>query len=1095
MTLTPAPPELLPDGSTGSARRSLRSIGGLDRVAGITATLVGTQAVTSLLGFVFWTIAAHRFAVSSIGVASDATSTMQLLGSFGMLGFGTLLISRLPAVAFDRRRVLVRSSLVVVALVSSMLGIVVAASVGLLPTSGLRAVAATPADGVLFAVGVALTGVTLVVDQAVLSAGSGLVQLERNIVASSAKIGFLIALSFDHQHGGMAIYLSWVLGTLVSMPVVALRTRNPGVRISRPRWLDRAALRGTMREAANHHVLNLALQAPLMLFPVIITVTASTRTTGYFTTVLLLSGFVFILPYAVSIGLFASAGGEQGSTRARMRLTIPFGLAASLAADAVLIPLAPIVLRIFGSGYEAHGVTALRLIVLAGLPFVIKDHFVALRRVEARPGAAARLILVTSVLEVVAAAIGARLDGTTGLCLVWLGLMYIEAVFFGAILLREMRGPSTRLTQRFPAEVLVGEVDSDGYPGDQAVAVPPAPPVPDRPPAPSVTPAVTRPSPRLGPVFFLMSLGVALEALAAVAGNATVTPAGVDSLFWAGLVLIFGPAAAIAISSRVSQGVRLGAVVVLGLLLQISRYALFPTQFVFHDELAHANTLRLIQLSHGLFSGNPLLPVSSYYPGLELVTDAIHGLTGLDNRGSAMVVLLLCRVVMTLGVYLGIERITRSGRIAAIASICYVCNEQYLFFNSQYSYQSLALPLALFTVYLLLRLPVTSPARWRSMVLPFAAVAAVTVSHHLTAALLAVALCAWALVERWKRGRTPLGRAVAQTGALSVITVVAWAFIPGNPVRTYLVQIASTAGDAITAFVERKQSHALFEAGGYRTPTWEIAVSVGSELLVVACMVLALRSVWRHRTWRTGSLALLLCLLSVIWPIVPAGHLTGATSEVTDRASGFVFLGVGFVVACWLEMSGRWRRSDRLGSRWRVLLGGGLLVAFVGQTILGSGPQWAQTPGSFLVSADSRSIDKAELAAAHWEAAHLPLGARIIADRDSSLLAGVIGGLYPVTHVADGINGSAILLSPTWTTTDRSLVRRLRIAYVVIDLRDATGLPREGIYYESGEYDQNRTSPVPLQALTKLNDVPGVTRIYDNGPMVIYDVRALEGTS
>jgi hypothetical protein len=885
-----------------------------------------------------------------------------------------------------------------------------------------------------------------------------------------------------------------VLGTVVSLPVVALRTRNPVV-IRRPRWLDRAALRGTWRDAASHHVLNLALQAPLMLFPVIITVSASTRSTGYFTTALLLSGFVFILPYAVSIGLFAASDGEHASMRARMRLTIPFGIAASLAADAVLIPLAPVILRIFGSGYALHGVTALRLIVLAGLPFVIKDHFVALRRVEARPGAAARLILITSILEVAAAVVGARLDGTTGLCLVWLGLMYIEAVFFGAILFREMRRPSGTVTNRSPAEVVVREVDPGGQLTGQAVMAEPAHPGPDPLPVAPAPPAVTRPSSRLGPVFFLMSLGVGVEALAAVAGNATVTPAGVDALFWAGLVLIFGPAAVTVVSPRVTRGVRLGAVVVLGLLLQISRYALFPTQFVFHDELAHANTLRLIQLSHGLFSANPLLPVSSYYPGLELVTDAIHGLTGLDNRGSAMVVLLLCRIVMTLGLYLGLERITGSGRIAAIASVCYVCNEQYLFFNSQYSYQSLALPLALFAVYLLLRLPATSSLRWRSMLLPFATVAAITVSHHLTAALLAVALCAWALVERRVRGRTPLGRAVAQTGALSVASVLAWAFIPGNPVRTYLGQIATTAGDAVTAFVERKQSHALFDAGGYRTPTWEIIVSVGSELLVVTCMVLALRSVWRHRTWRTGSLALLLCLLSVIWPIVPAGHLTGATSEVTDRASGFVFLGVGFVVASWLELSGRWRRSDRVGSRWRILLGGGLLVAFVGQTILGSGPQWAQTPGSFLVSSDSRSVDKANLAAAHWEAAHLPTGSRIIADRDASLLAGSIGGLYPVTHVADGINGSAILLSPTWTAADRTLVRRLRIAYVVIDLRDATGLPREGIYYESGEYDQNRTSPVPLSALTKLNAVAGVTRIYDNGSLVIYDVRAIEGAS
>ncbi len=171
---------------------------------------------------------------------------------------------------------------------------------------------------------------------------------------------------------------------------------------------------------------------------------------------------------------------------------------------------------------------------------------------------------------------------------------------------------------------------------------------------------------------------------------------------------------------------------------------------------------------------------------------------------------------------------------------------------------------------------------------------------------------------------------------------------------------------------------------------------------------------------------------------------------------------------------------------------GGVLLAFVGQTILGSGPQWAQTPGSFLVSSDSRSIDGPNLAAAHWEAQHLPRGTRVIADRDASLLAGAVGGLYPVSHIAQGTNGSPILLTPTWTRQDAMLVRQLRIEYVIVDLRDATGLPRQGVYYESGEYDQDRTTPVPISALTKFAALPGVTRVYDNGSLEIYDVTALE---
>jgi O-antigen/teichoic acid export membrane protein len=1069
---------------------------GIHRVAGITATLVGTQAVTSLLGFVYWTIATRRFPVSSVGVASAATSTMQLLGSFGMLGFGTLLIARLPTMAFDRRRVLVRSALIVVTVASTALGLIVAASVGLLPSGGLRGVAGSPADAALFAVGVALTGITLVLDQAVLSAGSGIVQFERNVVASASKIGFLVILSFAGQHGGMAVYLSWTLGTLASLPVVAYRTRNLDVRIERPRWLDRSTLRGIGRAAASHHVLNLALQAPLMLFPVIITLQASTVSTGYFATVILVAGFVFVVPYAVSIGLFASAAGDVASVRQRMRVTVPFALGVSVCADLVLIPAAHLVLAVFGSGYALHGVVPLRLLVLAGLPFVIKDHFVALRRVEDRAGSAARIVLSTSVLEVAAAVGGARVDGVTGLCVGWLALMYVEAVMFAVVLALDLHrhqvlAPPRQLRRstagRAPAAALAPGTATATTLGDAGEVVP------------DIAPAgggAARPV-GAGPTFFVMCLGVGLEALASAAGNRSVTPAAVDALFWFGLVLIFVLAARTIISPRATAAIRVATVVALGMLLQLSRFAIFPTQFVFHDELAHANTLRLIQTTHGLFSANPLLPVSPFYPGLELCTAAVHDLLGLSDRLSAIVVLLACRMVMMLAIYLGFERITRSSRLAAVASLIYVCNEQFLFFNSQFSYQTLALPLALFTVYLLLRLPMQGRVPWKSMLLPFVAASATVASHHLTSMLLAAALVVWAVVERVTRGRTAMATAVGRTALFTTAAVSAWVFVPGNPVRSYLSEIAVAGFDAVEAFVTGKQSHALFNDAGYRTPSWEIAVSLASELLVVGCVALAVRAAWRQRTWRQGTLALLLTVVAVAYPIVPAGHLTAATSEITDRASGFVFLGVGFVVASWLlhrsrspQRSGR--RPARRSGVGRAVVVAGLALAFIGQTIVGSGPQWAQTPGSFLVSSDSRSVDSSNLAAAHWEAAHLAPGTRVLADRDAGLLAGSIGGLYPVTHVADGINGSPILLSPTWTVEDERLLRQLRIAYVVVDQRDATGLPRLGVYFESGEYDQDRTTPVPLAALTKFAHLRGVTSVYDNGPLVIYDVRALE---
>ncbi len=87
--------------------------GGLQRILRISASLVGTQAATSVLGLLFWTLASRNFAKDQFGVANAAISAMGLLGALGTLGLGTLLISLLPQTPQGVRRVTVRTALAV----------------------------------------------------------------------------------------------------------------------------------------------------------------------------------------------------------------------------------------------------------------------------------------------------------------------------------------------------------------------------------------------------------------------------------------------------------------------------------------------------------------------------------------------------------------------------------------------------------------------------------------------------------------------------------------------------------------------------------------------------------------------------------------------------------------------------------------------------------------------------------------------------------------------------------------------------------------------------------------------------------------------
>lgn len=390
-----------------------------------TIALVGTQAVTSVLGFVYWWLAARQFPAASVGLASAAVSAMTLLGTLGMLGLGTLLISELPRQR-PRAPQLVTTAVLIAGGVSALLGALFALLAPFI--SSELGVFAEINGLIVFALGAAVTGMGLVFDQAAVGVMRTPLQFWRNAIFSVTKLLALVALAlWLHQSTGLSIFVTWVAGTTVSLLAVVLIEIAVGKFHAgyRPQW---DVLQGKGREALHHHGLNLVLLGPGLFLPLVVTAMLSAEINAYFYTAWMLNNIVMVVPVALGTILFAAGSTSPETLRQKLRLTLGASIVYGVVANVVVSLAGRWLLHFFGAQYE-QSLPTLIVLNLSVFPVTISEHFVALRRIERRPGSALLPLGISSVLKIILAGVGARIGGLTGLSIALVAASYVMMFF------------------------------------------------------------------------------------------------------------------------------------------------------------------------------------------------------------------------------------------------------------------------------------------------------------------------------------------------------------------------------------------------------------------------------------------------------------------------------------------------------------------------------------------------------------------------------------------------------------------------------------------------------------------------------------------
>jgi hypothetical protein len=524
-----------------------------------------------------------------------------------------------------------------------------------------------------------------------------------------------------------------------------------------------------------------------------------------------------------------------------------------------------------------------------------------------------------------------------------------------------------------------------------------------------------------------------------------------------------------------------------------------PTEFTQYDEMLHWISANDIVYRHKLFLDNPMMTIAPYYPALEIVTTTLANLANMTVVSAGHLELMVIRPTLIVGLFLFFEKLSGSSRLAAIAAIVYMCAATFPVFEAGWAYESLGLPLCILIG--LAELQINRVAySVRALILPGMLLATLALTHHVSAFWMAGYLIALMIIEMFRRKDRARVFHLLLIGVvmLGVSFPIVWMTTKGNPLVNYLGPTVEEASNSFYLKISgQSPPRPLFVSGdGEAQPITIQVTAIASTLLITMglatgffrslCLSLSIgtriagwpRLLWVMRREWLDSRVILLTLAAFGFPLSVALRVSSAAWEIGHRMSTFVFIGAAFVVAVsivhfWQARPNRWNR---------IAINAALVLMVLGNVMLGWGYLAIHTP--YKVGADPGSIESMGIGTAEWTKDWLGPGKRFSADRVNKTLLATYGdqNIIPVMISSaifnKEINGDA--LYP---------IREGKIDYLLVDLRLTTTLPVLGEYYEKWEHSGGR--PPSPKLMLKFDREPNVGRIYDNGFIVIYDVRRL----
>lgn len=345
--------------------------------------LMLTLGGRTVLGLLFWVVAARLYPAASTGIASAAIAAIGLIGLLSTLGLDYGLIRFLPQ-SGARARDLMNSCFTIGGLLSLVITTVFLLGLPIWAPALLH----LRDNPVFFATvvvsAVASTLITFVVQTFVAQRRTGFV-LAQALILGLARFGMLVGLAGVFEVFG--VFSSWGVAILVALGVsmfVFLPRTQAGYR-PRPA-VDRRLVADMIRFSLGNYGANLFLALPGFALPLFVINLVGPAASAYYYIAWAIASVLLMIPGAISLSLFAEGSHDSRRQKQDVGRSLKLIMFVLVPAMAVVFLAGDKILLVFGADYSENATRLLWVLAASALPAGINHIYFSTQRVAMKMG-------------------------------------------------------------------------------------------------------------------------------------------------------------------------------------------------------------------------------------------------------------------------------------------------------------------------------------------------------------------------------------------------------------------------------------------------------------------------------------------------------------------------------------------------------------------------------------------------------------------------------------------------------------------------------------------------------------------------------------